>query len=165
MTPDWTAAACRTAEPRFFDPATAPESKPSRAARVAAAQAVCARCPIKQACLQVALQRGDSGVWGGVLLDLGAPFAQEDRTVQPCGTEAARQRHRYHREPKCVECETAHEQRIAQRARDRAEREHPCGTPAAARRHQRDGESACEACRLAVRVDRAERRRAERKAA
>ncbi|WP_131771004.1 WhiB family transcriptional regulator, partial [Candidatus Protofrankia californiensis] len=49
----------------FFHPEG--ERGPARAAREAAAKAVCARCPVIQACAEHALQaREPYGVWGGL---------------------------------------------------------------------------------------------------
>src|SRR5690349_20507897 len=62
---DWRAhAACRGTEPELFFPAT--ESGPARAAQVAAAKAVCARCPVREQCLAEALARIPYGIAGGL---------------------------------------------------------------------------------------------------
>lgn len=54
----WDAARCRGVDPNVFYPFTD--------ADVAAAKAVCAQCPVRQACLDHALaHREDDGVWGG----------------------------------------------------------------------------------------------------
>lgn len=34
-------------------------------AQLAEARAVCATCPVREACLDIALRRGEVGVWGG----------------------------------------------------------------------------------------------------
>ena len=61
--------ACRTADPTiFFHPEG--ERGPRRRARDAAAQAVCATCPVIDACRQHALTvREPYGVWGGMTED------------------------------------------------------------------------------------------------
>jgi hypothetical protein len=57
-------AACRTEPPELFFPTA--ESGPARAAQVAAAKAVCARCPVRQDCLVEALRRIPYGICGGL---------------------------------------------------------------------------------------------------
>ena len=52
-------AACRGADPDIFYPATDEEAEE--------AKAVCATCPVRQACLEYALaNRERDGVWGGL---------------------------------------------------------------------------------------------------
>ena len=52
-------AACRGADPDTFYPATDEEAEE--------AKAVCATCPVRQACLEYALaNRERDGVWGGL---------------------------------------------------------------------------------------------------
>jgi WhiB family redox-sensing transcriptional regulator len=59
-------ASCRTADPRlFFHPEA--ERGPAKQRRDAAALAVCARCPVIDACRRHALTvREPYGVWGGL---------------------------------------------------------------------------------------------------
>jgi len=53
------AAACRDADTAIFFPATDADAGPARA--------VCAGCPVQQACLDFALStRQNHGVWGGL---------------------------------------------------------------------------------------------------
>ena len=65
------------------------------------AKALCAECPIQQACLAGALERGEyTGVWGGEIFDKGlilshkrGPSAQKQRNatpVPPSGRRASR---------------------------------------------------------------------------
>lgn len=58
--------ACRTTDPEtFFSPDA--ERGPRRRRREAAAKALCAVCPVRQACLDHALTvREPYGVWGGL---------------------------------------------------------------------------------------------------
>lgn len=57
--PDFPTAACIGADPDLFYPE---EAKPARAAK-----ALCSGCPVREACLQWALDRNDhNGVWGGL---------------------------------------------------------------------------------------------------
>ncbi|HVQ88821.1 MAG TPA: WhiB family transcriptional regulator [Actinomycetes bacterium] len=67
---DWQfAGACRRSDPAmFFHPEG--ERGPSRAARDAAAQAICASCPVLKECADHALRvREPYGVWGGLTED------------------------------------------------------------------------------------------------
>lgn len=60
-------ALCRHEDPELFFPVgtTGPAI-----AQVAEAKAVCARCPVREACLQWALETNQgSGVWGGMSED------------------------------------------------------------------------------------------------
>ncbi|MHB8670103.1 MAG: WhiB family transcriptional regulator [Acidimicrobiales bacterium] len=51
-------AACRGLDPAIFYPASDEEAEP--------AKAVCAECPVREACLEHALaHREHDGVWGG----------------------------------------------------------------------------------------------------
>ena len=63
MTMDWRhRSACRDEDPELFFPVgnTGPAI-----AQIEEAKKVCARCEVREACLQWALERGqDSGVWG-----------------------------------------------------------------------------------------------------
>jgi WhiB family redox-sensing transcriptional regulator len=69
-------ASCRDLDTAVFFPETEQE--------VAAAKAVCAGCPVRDACLEFALvTRQDDGVWGGLSED-------ERRRVRRRRQEAAR---------------------------------------------------------------------------
>ena len=61
----WVAGACRSADPDlFFGPAA--EFVTARQKREAQAKAICARCPVRPACLAFALDTGQGhGLWGG----------------------------------------------------------------------------------------------------
>lgn len=50
-------AACRGLDPDLFFP--------ERGASLAPAKAVCATCPVTEACLEYALEHHEPGVWGG----------------------------------------------------------------------------------------------------
>ncbi|MEV0966961.1 MULTISPECIES: WhiB family transcriptional regulator [unclassified Streptomyces] len=57
-------AACRDEDPDLFFPIG--NSGPALL-QVAEAKAVCARCPVRERCLEWAMSHGqDSGVWGGL---------------------------------------------------------------------------------------------------
>lgn len=57
---------------------------PEVAEQLAAAQAVCATCPLSEQCLAGALALGTSdGVWGGVLLERGAVVVAKRRPGRP----------------------------------------------------------------------------------
>jgi WhiB family redox-sensing transcriptional regulator len=67
--PDLTAAACRTADPDLFFGSDR-EFVTARQKREAEAKAVCAGCPVRDACLAYALDSGqDYGIWGGLTED------------------------------------------------------------------------------------------------
>lgn len=62
---DWRAfAACRDVDPELFYPAA--ESGPIYDAQVAAAKAVCAGCPVREACAAFALVALPYGIAGGM---------------------------------------------------------------------------------------------------
>jgi WhiB family redox-sensing transcriptional regulator len=55
-------AACRGLPPAFFYPAPGPAGR----ADLAAARAICARCPVASACLAEAIDAAERlGIWGG----------------------------------------------------------------------------------------------------
>jgi len=57
-------AACRTEDPELFFPIA--NAGPALA-QVAAAKAICGRCPVQELCLSYAMTTGqDSGIWGGL---------------------------------------------------------------------------------------------------
>jgi WhiB family redox-sensing transcriptional regulator len=59
----WTMAACRSADPELFFPIS---GSGAAQADVARAKAVCARCRIRQRCLDYAIESHQAhGVWGG----------------------------------------------------------------------------------------------------
>lgn len=62
---EWrTAAACRHADPELFFP---PGRDDVATAQIAAAKAVCARCPVCRECLAFAIaHRQHDGIWGGL---------------------------------------------------------------------------------------------------
>jgi WhiB family transcriptional regulator, redox-sensing transcriptional regulator len=63
----WNMAACRTADPELFFPIS---STGAGEAHVARAKAVCARCPIRQGCLDYAIDSHQAhGIWGGTSED------------------------------------------------------------------------------------------------
>ena len=71
-------AACRDLDTAIFFPDTDEEA--------AAAQAVCATCPVRDACLEFALvTRQDDGIWGGLT-------ENERRRLRRRRQEAARRR-------------------------------------------------------------------------
>lgn len=58
--------ACRDEDPELFFPVGA---GPAATAQAAAAKRVCARCPLEDSCLTVALRHDTAGVWGGTTED------------------------------------------------------------------------------------------------
>lgn len=65
---DWqTRAACRGADANLFFAPTTLETKEEKEIRETAAKMVCARCPVREACLDFALAtREPHGIWGGL---------------------------------------------------------------------------------------------------
>ena len=62
------------------------ERRPDRPQRVAAAAAICARCPVADKCLAEAKSRGEKwGVWGGVELEEPRPRG----ACETCGKETS----------------------------------------------------------------------------
>ncbi|MGH3321751.1 MAG: WhiB family transcriptional regulator [Streptosporangiaceae bacterium] len=66
---DWREyAACRAEDPELFFPIGS--TGPAALEQTAQAKAVCARCPVRAACLAYALRTGqDFGIWGGLTSD------------------------------------------------------------------------------------------------
>ncbi|MBO0729111.1 MAG: WhiB family transcriptional regulator [Acidimicrobiaceae bacterium] len=57
-------AACRGADPTLFFPET---DKPEHRGQIAAAKAICAHCPVRDSCLEYALETRESfGIFGGL---------------------------------------------------------------------------------------------------
>lgn len=67
--PDWTDAACRDEDPEIWFP----KPKPGRETDYSIPREICAACPIRERCLEYAMQREGSraadsrwGMWGGL---------------------------------------------------------------------------------------------------
>jgi predicted dinucleotide-binding enzyme len=73
--------ACADADPDLFFP--------DDDTALAAAQAVCRTCTFRDACLGLGTARGESGVWGGVLLVDGAPITSVPARGRPRKNAAA----------------------------------------------------------------------------
>ena len=67
--------ACAAEDPELFWPGTESEA--------AQAKTVCRSCPLIRACLAVAQQRGEWGVWGGQLLARGRVSTELPGNVRP----------------------------------------------------------------------------------
>jgi WhiB family redox-sensing transcriptional regulator len=78
---DWrTRAACRREDPELFFPVG--DTGPA-AAQIDVAKAVCGRCPVRDECLQWALETGqEAGVWGGL--------AERERAALKCVGQRSR---------------------------------------------------------------------------
>jgi WhiB family redox-sensing transcriptional regulator len=65
---DWqTRAACRGYDANLFFAPSQQESKEEREIRESQAKSVCARCPVREECLDFALAtREPHGIWGGL---------------------------------------------------------------------------------------------------
>lgn len=70
------------------------------------AKAVCAGCPVREECLQYALEhREDEGVWGGLTrLERRALPRPRKRSQVDCGTEGGYRTHRRRGEDACDRC-------------------------------------------------------------
>lgn len=63
----WERAACRGQDAGFFFAPSWFETRDEKRGREAVAKAICARCPVRGACLEHALATRDPhGVWGGM---------------------------------------------------------------------------------------------------
>lgn len=84
-----------------------------------AARALCARCPIQQACADWAITtRQPHGIWGGL-----TPAQRHAQHSPDCGTEAGWRSHRARGES-CLTCREAHDERLRVDRQERLEREH-----------------------------------------
>ena len=81
-------AACAGEDPGLFFPVGS--TGPSALAEIAAAKAVCARCPVREACLQYAVTSGQAcGIWGGLTEDERRGMRYRERlSERPGGTGA-----------------------------------------------------------------------------
>ena len=87
----WSRAACSTADPDLFFPISSSGPAVHQAKR---AKAICARCEIRQACLDYAIDAGPiQGVWGGTTERERRPLRQRghrERARHTQGNAAAR---------------------------------------------------------------------------
>lgn len=102
---DWTDAACRpivrAGSDLWHKPSGSGESAPrAEAARIRDAKAVCATCPVKDACLAAAT-KADHGIWGGLTL---AERAATRVCGDGIGTVKGYRRHRRARDTPCRAC-------------------------------------------------------------
>lgn len=141
---------------------------PTDAQGIAKAKAVCADCPVRQACLDSALleegaqhRENRHGIRGG--LDGQARRSAYERAnrsrlkgmweqapqprVARCGTYSGYQKHLREKTLACPECREA--KREANRKQKRNRSPIQCGTRPGYQRHQRNGETPCEPCRIA----------------
>lgn len=144
-----------SASPELFH---APDGQHSHTApykrRVAAAKAICARCPVRLACRDEGRELHATGIWGGEddeeRTKAGAK-PRKTRVPAPCGTEGGAKRHRRYKQIVCAPCleaeSAANRERVAKRA---ARAEGPkCGSRPGYQRHRRNDEPACEPCKAA----------------
>lgn len=166
--------------PTFLDgttphcgPTTAPLFDSNHPDDEARARALCAACPLRQACATHALTAPEpDGTWGGLTAgerlrilnpDDGTWLDRTGRVRLPCGTFPALGAH-YRYGETCGTCEAAQEARTTARRRRRLAEEHTAGgTPTGAAIHRRLGEEVCVHCRAAVaRQSRTRRQHASR---
>jgi len=93
----------------------------------------------------------------------------ERPNLQPCGTYAGYERHKYHNEPACDECSAAmaayfrtRRERDRQPAKPSQFTDEKCGTWPGRRRHDYYNTPPCEPCMAAARAYQQERRAAKR---
>lgn len=112
---DLSGALCRTVHPDVFFPET------DDIQAEAVAKAVCARCPVRAACLALALTRSEPvGIYGGL-----TPAERDvlaGRT-NGCGTYAGYQRHQRFGDRTCAACRAAHNATNVRRRAARASRQ------------------------------------------
>lgn len=157
---------CRTTDPELWFS----KSSSDRAAAVA----LCAGCPIRQACAQYALDNRDlKGVWGGTTAAdrrqfwTGEPcrFDEQGRLRLVCGSERAYRAHFSYREQPCDVCRGAHDALVEAQRREQLAAIHAAGGSRAGYfLHRRLGEVACEVCRAAQGREWKARRAREREA-
>ena len=126
----WKQAACADTDKDVFYPPKANDV--NYRAIVAAAKAICATCPVRDACLEYALDNNEEfGIWGGTTASQrdqmkwkrSAPRksrANPDRQLAPCGTKAAALRHWRHGETPCDACRKANAADKQARKREKA---------------------------------------------
>lgn len=124
--PYWQAyAECREHSPRMFFP--------EKGVNVAYAKGVCARCQVREQCLEYAMQSVEvHGVWGGLThrervalrreqrIEQGLPAngpMPSQRSVAKCGTVSGYNRHRREGEETCELCRAAHNLASSERVR------------------------------------------------
>jgi len=78
----WELAACQSADPELFFPVGAPGAG---LAEIARAKAICARCAIREPCLDYALGTGQPhGIWGGTSEDERRAITAQRRLARSC---------------------------------------------------------------------------------
>ncbi|EIE97827.1 WhiB family transcriptional regulator [Saccharomonospora glauca] len=83
----WHSAACRDEDPELFFPIS--DMGPG-AQQTARAKAVCARCPVRDACLNHALENGlDHGIFGGLTEHERRALVHRNRRADRVEDEAA----------------------------------------------------------------------------
>ncbi|MEB3031767.1 WhiB family transcriptional regulator [[Mycobacterium] nativiensis] len=119
---------CRQIDADVFFPERDDADPTPRAEKVATAKAICALCPVRDECLQAALDNDEEfGVWGGLTKAErnrlhGSRGSRPPRILMPCGTPAAARRHARHNEPLDEACRRAAARDRQERAQRRASR-------------------------------------------
>ncbi|MEE1774474.1 WhiB family transcriptional regulator [Streptomyces sp. JV185] len=86
---------------------------------VTKAKALCAQCPIREACADHAIRHGEAdGIWGGL-----TPAERRARRRPKCGTDAGWRSH-FLRGEGCLTCREGHEERLRKKRLKRLEQEH-----------------------------------------
>ncbi|MEB3368068.1 WhiB family transcriptional regulator [Saccharopolyspora mangrovi] len=74
---------CAETDPEVFFP------EPGRVDLARRAIAICERCPVREACLEKALQNGELGIWGGTTETQRRKIRAQRRRAAQQGREAA----------------------------------------------------------------------------
>jgi WhiB family redox-sensing transcriptional regulator len=83
------------------------------------AKALCTQCPIRAACAEHAIRRGETdGIWGGL-----TPAERRARVRPDCGTESGWRSH-VQRGESCLTCREAHDDRLRAQRLKRLAHEH-----------------------------------------
>ena len=140
-----TKAACRSLDPRLFEPGPVSNASIAQAER---ARAVCERCPVRALCLDdaLAMEQGEKaadrvGIRGGLdgreryALQVGHRPPRRPLPIPDDGREHG-ERRTYRQGCKCYACCAAEASKEPRPRRELM----PCGTKAAYRRHLRNGE-------------------------
>lgn len=117
-------------------------------AAVTEAKALCAQCPIRAACADHAIRRGEpDGIWGGL-----TPAERRARRRPWCGTDAGWRSH-ISRDEECLTCQERHAERLRLKRLKRLAQEHRKGGSVAGHRLERAlGLPTCPRCKAARRA-------------
>jgi Transcription factor WhiB len=103
-----TLAVCKGADPNLFQP----EKETPREEIALTIATYCDACPVKEQCLDHAVENNEKGIWGGTTETRRRKMRRARglvipgyRPLQPCGTLAAYRRHIEYGTPICEACD------------------------------------------------------------